>query len=335
MAHKKRKQQHQYQQAAYDFKNILTGSDLSARRIALMKLESHKAGPVVWLSAAIHGDEVGGIIVVHEIFKQLRSCPLVQGSVHAMPIMNPIGFETSARHITLSDEDLNRSFPGDPHGKLSERIAHKIFKTIFASHPSLVIDLHNDWRKSIPYLLLDPLSKHRYRTTYRETVRLARATGLLIVEEQEHDENVLIKTLSGSLMNAGIPAFTLELGESFVINEKDVRNGVVAIWNILRALQMVKDDLPFQTTVKYPSPFRKEILTYNEGPRGQTSGLLRFLVTPGAHIVPQQPIARIYNVFGKLRETVHANTEGVLLGYTDSAMTYPGMPLVALAAHKG
>lgn len=58
--------------------------------------------------------------------------------------MNPLGFETASRHITLSGEDLNRSFPGDKEGSLAGRIANQIFTKIKETKPFLVLDLHND-----------------------------------------------------------------------------------------------------------------------------------------------------------------------------------------------
>ena len=112
------------QKVKYSFIKILTGSDLSRRRLPFMSIESRNTGPSVWLTACGHGDEVGGMVVIQEIFKILRKKPLLKGSVYAFPLMNPIGFETASRNITLSKEDLNRSFPGNINGSLAERIAN-------------------------------------------------------------------------------------------------------------------------------------------------------------------------------------------------------------------
>lgn len=96
----------------YSFIKILTSSDLSIRRLVLMDIISVNPGPVVWLTGCVHSDEVGSVVVIQEILKKLRKEPLLKGSVHASPLMNPLGFENASRHITLSKEDLNRSFPG-------------------------------------------------------------------------------------------------------------------------------------------------------------------------------------------------------------------------------
>ena len=114
------------QKIKYSLLNVMTGSDLSTRRLAYLEIKSNTPGPVVWLTGCVHGDEVGGIFIIQRIFKQLRKEPLLKGAIYAFPLMNPIGFETTSRAITVSEEDLNRSFPGDEHGTLAERIAHKI-----------------------------------------------------------------------------------------------------------------------------------------------------------------------------------------------------------------
>lgn len=323
------------QKIEYGFKKILTGSDLSSRRIAIMEIESREPGPTVWLTAAVHGDEVGGVTVVREVFKQLRKYPLRKGSVKAMPLMNPIGFENANRRIPVSEEDLNRSFPGNEKGRLSERIAATIFQTIIKTKPALVIDLHNDWIKSIPYLLIDPKPPGlKLKETYEAIKKFAEASGFVMIEEDEKDTEELKKTLSGSLMYAGIPAFTLELGEPFVVNEENVENGLAAVWSILRELEMAEDIADFKIHFQYPDIVKGKILPYSDLPHSQSSGLARFLVAPGSIVKPGEALAKIHNVFGKLHETIRAEQQSIVLGYSDSAVTFPGAPLISLGLIK-
>jgi predicted deacylase len=102
-----------------------------------MSIISPNHGPVVWLTACIHGDEVTGIVTIQEVFKKIQKQHLQRGAVYAFPLMNPIGFETGSRNITLSREDLNRSFPGNKNGSMAERIADKIFIPIQQTNPNL------------------------------------------------------------------------------------------------------------------------------------------------------------------------------------------------------
>jgi len=218
----------------YSFIKILTGSDLSSRRLPIMSVKSINHGPTIWLTAGVHGEEVGGMVVIQEIFKKLRY-NLLKGEVYALPLMNPMGFETSSRLIIQTDEDLNRSFPGDKDGSLAERIADKIFTTIIKTNPDLVLDLHNDWRKSIPYVLLDNFSQNK--SVYEKTKSFSYKFGFPIILDTDNVE----KTLTESLLKRDIPSLAVELGESFVVNERNVEQGVKAIWDVLTSLGMVKE----------------------------------------------------------------------------------------------
>ncbi|MGQ9720605.1 MAG: succinylglutamate desuccinylase/aspartoacylase family protein [Candidatus Jordarchaeum sp.] len=297
-----------------------------------MEIISVNPGPVVWLTGCVHGDEVGGIVVIQEIFKKLRREPLLKGSVHAFPLMNPIGFETASRHITLSREDLNRSFPGNKNGSLAERIADKIFTTIIETNPTLVLDLHNDWRKSIPYTFIDPPEVVSDKETYEKMKLFSKMTGFLIVSEQKeaYEREHMEKTISGSFNRHGIPSLTLELGESYVVNEENVEYGVKSILNILDYLGMVKP-MSEKFTYQIPEFLREKVLRYSHRPLSAASGVVRFLIEPGNFVKKGQSVARVYNAFGKLRDTIRALQDGVVLGYSDSSVGFPGVPVIAFA----
>lgn len=307
------------QKVSFSFLKILTGSDLSRRLSPFMVAESKNAGPVVWLTGAAHGDEVDGIVVIQEIFKRIRKEPLLKGSLYAFPLMNPLGFEMVSRHITLSEEDLNRSFPGSEKGSIAERIAHQIFTTIIGTKPTIVMDLHSSWRGSIPYALIDIEEGIINKDTYEKTKFFGEKSGLPIVFESEKLE----KSLTFNLINSGIPAVTLELGESYVVHEKNVEYGVKSVLNILSYLEMIK---PIGETFFYPmsDAVKDKILKYCDQPFSSSSGIIRFLVKPGDFAKKDQPLAKIYNVFGKLQETISASDDCVILGYSDFSVAFPG-----------
>jgi len=308
----------------YSFKKIMTGSDLSHRRLPLMTAESANPGPLVWLTACGHGDEVSGIVVIQEIFKNIRRY-LLRGSVHAFPLMNPLGFEAKSRHITMSREDLNRSFPGSPNGSLGERIAHRIFSEIIDGKPTLVLDLHNDWIDSIPYALLDNDAKGKHKAAYKEAIRAGKETGLCLIIDAEE----LHRSLSYNLLMHDIPALTLELGKPYVVSESNVTYGIETIWNILSYLGMMPSrDIPF----RYPLPDvfgQGKLLRYSDKPYSSRTGIIRFLAKPGEVIKAGQPLARIVNAFGRHQETMTAMKDAIVLGHSESSAAFPGMPIMA------
>lgn len=308
----------------YSFKKIMTGSDLSRRRLPLMSAMSANPGPVVWLTACGHGDEVGGIVIIQEIFKSIRR-RLLRGAVQAFPLMNPLGFETGSRNITMSREDLNRSFPGNPNGSLGERIAHCIFGTIMETKPTLVLDLHNDWIESIPYILLDHDPGYPHKVAYREATQAGKEAGMCLIVDTEE----LKRSLSFNLLLRDIPALTLELGKPYVVSEPNVTYGLEAIWNILAHLGMIGPrDKPF----RYPLPpeyGQGRLLRYSDKPYGSRTGIIRFLAKPGDVVKAGQPMAKIVNAFGRHQETITAIKDAIVLGHSDSSAAFPGMPIMA------
>ncbi len=309
----------------YSFLKILNGSDLSRRRLPYMTADSGNGGPVVWLTACCHGDEVGGIVIIQELFKTIRKKGLATGVLHAFPMMNPIGFENRSRHIPFTREDLNRMFPGNPRGTLGERMAHIIFEKITATGPALVIDLHTDWIRSIPYALIDAVpASLSCMDTYRETESFAETSGLLMIRDTE----ILSRSLSHCLLEKKIPSLTLELGESYVINEKNIGVGVTAVENLLAALGM----LPADATASaggLPKGNAGKIFKYSNKPYSSCSGIIRFLARPGDTVIAGKPVARIYNTFGKLMETLRAPATGIVLGHADSSVAFPGLRVMA------
>ncbi|NQU64091.1 MAG: succinylglutamate desuccinylase/aspartoacylase family protein [SAR324 cluster bacterium] len=308
----------------YSLLKILTGSDLSRRRLPFMSVTSPQPGPVVWLTACMHGDEVGGLVIIQEIFKKLQNS-LLKGTINAFPLLNPIGFETISRNITFSREDLNRSFPGSPDGSFGERIAHQIFSSILSTAPTLLLDLHSDWKQSIPYVLLDKKSKDIAGNVYELLKKICQKTGFFVVE----DSDEIRSSLTHNLLLQNIPAVTFEMGESYIVNEKIFEYGVKSILNILCEYQMVAPTLQGLSYPTHPLVDQGKNLQYSDRPYCTKSGIIRFLARPGDRVEQGQPVLKIFNTFGKLQETITAAQTSIVLGNADSAVAYPGMRAMA------
>jgi len=312
----------------YSFIRILSGSDLSKRRLPYMVIKHRNRGPTVWLTGCMHGDEIGGIVIIHEILKKLKT-ELISGEVYAFPLMNPMGFEMVSRNITLSKEDLNRSFPGNPKGTLAERIAYIIFEFIIGTNPSLVLDIHNDWNKSIPYIILDSKESLQNNDIFDRNIMFAKISSLITVE----DTDIITNSMTFNLIKNNISALTLEMGESFIINEKNIENGVNAIWNILSHLKMVKTN-EYDFKYNIPKVIKDKILKYSSLPLSTKSGIIKFLKNPGEIIYKGVKIARIYNAFGKNIETINSVNNGIILGHSDYAVTFPGAHIMAFGVFE-
>ena len=306
------------------FFEVLAGSDLPPAQLPVMSVKARCSGPAIWLTACAHGDEVGGVVVIQEVFHQIRKS-LIKGSVEAVLLMNPTGFAAGSRYIGYSGEDLNRCFPGNPNGSLGERIADQIFRRITDTAPGLVMDLHNDWKRSVPYVVLEPQTCDFPASTHGASKKIGEAAGFYLIEDTDDQKGCL----SSNLLIKGIPALTLELGESFVVNERFVQYGVQSILNVLTYLQMIPCFprlAPFPLHDQYG---RGKVLKYSDRPRCSQAGILRFFVKPGDLVEKGQPVARVFDFFGRLRETLTANGPAIILGTSDSSVAYPGMAPVA------
>lgn len=312
------------------FLDIFRDVDLRPSRIPLLEADAGAEGPHVWLTSCIHGDEVGGIVIVQEVFNWIRRRPLVRGRLSAFPLINPEGFTSMSRYINFQGEDLNRCFPGNEAGTMGERIAAAVFGAIRNSGTDLVIDLHNDWIRSIPYLVLDvmPEAGAERSALIDRTKSMARATGFLLVEESE-TAAAMRRTLSYAALSAGIPAFTLEVGGAFQVQEENVNRGVKAILNVLISLGMLDEPPIGDVAFYYPDEFNEATLTYHSKPACGHSGVIRFQQQPGAVVREGDTLATIQNAFGETLEVLHAEAEGILLGYSDYALALPGADVMA------
>jgi predicted deacylase len=178
-------------------------------------------GPVVGISAGMHGDEPLGVEVLRRLAGHLRDCEELHGTVVLLPVANPLAYERNTRHTPLDHLNLNRLFPGDPDGWLSERIADKIVET-FLSRIDAYIDLHSGGAY--------PVVDYVYLTN---APHLSRAFGsrLLFQPEAAYDG-----TTESYVNSRGIHAVTIELGGGLQNDEGYAVRTLDGLCNMLRTL---------------------------------------------------------------------------------------------------
>lgn len=195
--------------------------------IPVTVIRGSREGPSLCLTAGVHGDELNGIEIVREILNQIRPTAL-SGTLIGVPIVNLHGFQTSSRYLP-DRRDLNRHFPGSPHGSSASRIAHRLFKEVLA-HCEALVDLHTGsaHRTNLPQIrgdLEDP-----------RVVDLARAFGATVTVHSRGAEG----TLRRSAQQKGVPALLYEAGEPMRFQTQEIRRGVVGIRNLMIHLGMIR-----------------------------------------------------------------------------------------------
>lgn len=279
-------------------------------------IHGRKLGPVMFVSAAIHGDEINGV----EIIRRLLKMPVLKrlrGTLLAIPIVNVHGFLDRSRSLP-DRRDLNRTFPGSSRGSLASRVAH-IFMTEIVEQSDYGIDLHTgaEHRSNLPQI--------RARLEDPQTHRLAEAFGAPVII----DANLRDGSLRQAAVEKGIPMLLYEAGEALRFDELSIRAGVRGIINVMRTLDM----LPAVRRSK--PPVQPVTASSSSWIRATESGILRAKVGLGATVERGERLAVIADPFGEKEFDVTSPYTGLIVGLTNLPLVHEGEGVFHLARFRG
>jgi len=281
---------------------MYTHDDLS---ISVQVVAGKAPGPTLFISAAIHGDEINGVEIIRRILKH-RALRGLRGNLIAIPIVNVYGFLNHTRYLP-DGRDLNRSFPGSPRGSLTGRVAHTFFQEI-VSQCTHGIDLHTGsrHRSNFPQIranLDDPMAR---QMTEAFAVPLAL------------DAKIRDGSLRASAADAGVPVILYEAGEALRFDEAYIAAGVKGILNVMRSIGMLRQSRSKKTPAL-------PIISYKTSwVRAPESGILRVLVPLGAKVTEGQTLAWVADPMGSTETAVIAPNDGVVIGRTHLPLVYEG-----------
>lgn len=260
-----------------------------------------------------HGDELEGQMVCHELARIVGGHQdLLNGTLEIFPALNPLGIDTIQRGIPNFDLDMNRIFPGDPHGTMAEQTAHAIIEDIKGA--DMVIDIHSS------NLFLRETPQVRINVQDAEwLVPFAEHLGMDFVWVHEA-ATVLEATLAHSLNSTGTPCLVVEMGVGQRINHKMCRRLVGGILNLMRHMGMwrgeVMDDVPS------PIVCKGDHVTFLNA---ETSGVFLTEMTCGTNVTEGQTIGQIVDPLrGKVLSTVKSPVNGYLFTIRAYPIVYEG-----------
>lgn len=279
-------------------------------RIPLRVIRSKKPGPAVFVTAAIHGDEINGTGIIHD-FLFGESIDLRCGMLILAPVVNVFGFEAHERYLP-DRRDLNRSFPGSKKGSLAARIANTLMEEIVAKC-DYGIDLHTAafQRTNFPNVRAD--------LTNPSARKIAEAFGCMLVVDGKGP----VGSFRREATKAGCPTIILEAGEPWKMEPSVLQIGIQGIRNVLGSLSMLESK-------RVAPPFLAKIRK-TAWIRATVGGILKFHVGPGDFVEEGQPIVTNYSILGVEQSALTSPGKGIVLGMTTMPAVKPGEPICHIA----
>lgn len=289
---------------------IITDGVGASVRLPVLIARGRTDGPVLGLTAAIHGNELNGIPVIQRLFATVDINHL-SGTIIGVPVMNIPGLMLAQRKFN-DGVDLNRIAPGDPDGNLSQVYIYRLIERVLR-HFDYLIDLHtasvgriNSW-----YIRGD--------MSQPATARMALLQNPEIILHNLPNDG----TFRGAAADLGIPAITLELRDPHVFQHDVIRDALLGVRNVLFDLHMLEGTVAH--TVETTLVCQQSNWWYTD-----EGGILTVAPTLGQLIAPGDILAEVRSVFGTPTKTYRSDRKGVIIGKSVSPINPTGSRIVHL-----
>ncbi len=293
---------------ALNIARLYTHNDMT---LPVQVVNGRRPGPVMFVGAAVHGDEINGVEIIRRLLKH-KSLHDLRGTLLAIPLLNPYGFIHRSRYLP-DRRDLNRSFPGSPKGSLAGRLAYHFMRDV-VSRCDFGVDLHtgSNYRTNLAQVradLKDPATRE-----------LAMAFGAPLIVDSPLREG----SLRAAVAALGKPVVVFEGGEALYFNESAIRTGLRGILRLMRHTRM----LPPRRRTSHFEP----IVTHKSSwVRASMSGIFSCNVRLGAIVEKNDIMGTLSAPLGDGSEDVHAPFAGMVIGRLNLPLAYEGDALLHLA----
>lgn len=274
-------------------------------------------GPRIFVSAAIHGDELNGIEIVRRLLKKI-SVKRLTGTLIAVPAVNIYGMLQHSRYLP-DRRDLNRCFPGSKQGSLAGRLAY-LFMNEIVANCSYGIDLHT------AALNRDNLPQIRGDMSDEETTTLAKAFGVPVIVDSKFRDG----SLREAARSKDVHVLVYEAGEAMRFSEASITAGLGGILKVMHHLGMLSS-IP-KSTSKVARP---QIAQSSSWMRAPVSGIFRSRTRLGKEVKKDEVIGYIEDVCDYHNQSeLCASDDGIIIGKSHIPLVYEGDPLFHVAYFK-
>jgi predicted deacylase len=264
-------------------------------------IRGQEPGPTMFISAAIHGDELNGVETIRRLLYKKRILSRIHGTLIVVPIVNVFGYNQNMRYLP-DRRDLNRVFPGSAKGSLASRIAHK-FMTEIVAKCDYGIDLHTG---CIHHYNLPQI---RAFLDNPEIKQLAESFGVPVILHSNMRDGSLRQAAS----EIGVKVLLFEGGEALRYSNSVITAAAYGIANTMIKIGMLNPEL-----VQSILPQRNEVFIARSSSwlRATSSGTLWTNIKVGDRVKKNQILGFISDPLGKHKHFVKSTVTGIIIGMT-------------------
>ncbi|RCI07208.1 hypothetical protein CU098_013649 [Rhizopus stolonifer] len=283
-------------------------------------------GPVVGLTAAVHGNELNGVPCIHKVISQIDVNHL-KGTLVAVPCVNVWGYLKFEREFA-DGRDLNRQFPGKEDGYSSQVFCYHLMDKIMSQF-NYMIDLHT--------ASFGRVNSYYVRADMNDTMgaTMARLQQPQVILHNSGQDG----TLRSAAAARGIKAITVEIGNPQTFQDRFVQWSYMGIMRILDHFEMfslsnILDDIKIDDSDEELGPSHTILCSRGFWIYTKTGGILE--VYPGVNTLIRKGeiIARIKNMFGNIIEEYFAPCTGIVIGKSSNPVAMSGDRIAHLGVIK-
>lgn len=269
--------------------------------VPVIVIKGARSGPRLLVTAAIHGDELNGIDVIHRL--ALTDPATLSGTLVMVPGLNTPGLLQGAREFTPGDSraspNLNRVMPGKDGGRGVDDYAGRLWSRLLRPNADQAVDLHTQSRGTAYPMYV-------FASTPR-TRRMGELVSPDIIKLDPGEKG----TVENELTNDGVPAITLELGRPEVFDPVMVGRATEGLRNLMREMGMLAGPV---------LPPSRPAFTGNRQAvaRAPRAGFAHLLVPLGEDVEKDQVVATLTDAFGRETDRITAPESGrISMVFTD------------------
>ncbi|MET4622155.1 putative deacylase [Arthrobacter sp. 2762] len=271
--------------------------------IPLVVINGAKPGPRLALIAGVHGDEYDCCEGLRRFLSDVDPSTL-SGAIVATPQANPAAFESFSRHSPVDHLDLNRCFPGNPDGFLTERVADALVTHIMAGADYL-LDMHSGGMTLglMPFVGFDDSPGEIGEKSFK----LAQSTGIETLYAAVPFKNVLRLVAAES----GVPSILVEIGSEGRMREDLAEQARMTLAGVALRLGMVPE------SEKWTIPYTENHTIVRAAKTGEflqapTGGFLLHRVALGQTVEAGEVLGEIVDPFGEQLHEIRAPHGGLI-----------------------